>query len=113
MPRKLRSEGFKALGSIITTDGRNSADVEHRLLQFEKTIYANGKTLFSTSTQIIPKIRLFGQIMRTVLFWGGGNWNLTKVQVSRLRGVQQRLLRRILRFRVRASPVNPGPRAHS
>jgi hypothetical protein len=97
LERRLQKVGFKALGSIITTNGRNITDVEHRIEQFEKAIYANSKTLRSKSAKVIPKLKLFQQIMRQVLFWGSGNWNLTKQHVSRLRGVQQRVLRRIVR----------------
>ena len=100
IPRRLHSEGFKAKDSIITTDGRNTGDLDHRIVQFEKALHANSRTLRSSSTKIASKLRLFQAIMRTVLFWGAGTWNLTVRQLSRLRGVQQQWLRRILRIQV-------------
>jgi hypothetical protein len=102
LSRRLQTEGFKALGSMITTNGRNTVDLDFRIGQFEKAIYANKKTLWCKNGNIKPKLQLFTQIMRTVLFWGAGNWVLTKRDLSRLKGVQQRLLRRIIR------PRNPG-----
>ena len=99
LERRLRSVGFRALGSILTCDGRQSADFEHRLLQCEKAFWANKGVLCRRDAKIVPRLRFLSQIFRTVLFWGSGNWNLTWKQQSRLRGLQQRLVCKVVSVR--------------
>ena len=39
-------------------------------------------------------------VVRNTLFWCSGSWNLTKTQVAKLRGVQQKMMRKMLGLRV-------------
>lgn len=46
-----------------------------------------------------PRLKLLRLLVACALFWCAGRWNLTTVQLAKLRGVQQAMIRKMLGLR--------------
>ena len=97
--RRLRGVGSVALGIRVTFDGRQTAELTHRIQCAERVFWANRGTLINSNVSFIPKFKLLAEILWSVGLWASGTWHLTYKQLSNLRGFQQRLFWKMFRVK--------------
>ena len=94
--RTSRKVGFRALGVHLTFDNQFDVELKARIDAAWRAFYKYADLLFCRSAPIAKRLQVFNMVARPALFWCAGSWNLTKVQLSKLRGVQRRMIRKML-----------------
>ena len=92
--RASRKTGFKALGVQVTFDNHFSVELEARIKSAWRSFYKFFDLLCCRSAPINKRLKLMGVVIHPALFWCAGSWNLTQVQLTRLRGTQLRMIRK-------------------
>ena len=95
LPRK---KGYKVLGTFVTFD--NSFDVElgRRISAAWSAFSKYSGILKAKCVPLEARLSLFAKTVNPALFWCAGSWTLRKDQLATLRGVQRRMLRKIIGF---------------
>ena len=93
-----RAEGFKALGTQITFNNRNDAELVRRIRAAWGAFHKHSDILCCRHADLGKRLRFFQKVVHPALFWCSGSWNLRGDQFTKLRGVQRSMLRRMLRF---------------
>lgn len=101
-----RHVGFKALGCQITLDGRNGAELTSRIAKTWQAFSKYADILCNKSAPWGKRIAMLGMLLESCLFWCSGSWMLDNRSLSKLNGVQGKMLRRMLgrRFEAFDSP---------
>jgi len=94
--RASRKVGFKALGVQVTFDNQYSVELEARIKSTWRSFYKFFDLLGCRSAPIGKRLKLMTVALHSALFWCAGSWNLTTVQLSKLRGIQQRMIRKMV-----------------
>jgi hypothetical protein len=94
--RKPRAVGYKVLGTILSFDGRNSAEIKDRMNKAERAFWANRTSFINKSNNIVSKLKLLAEILRAVGLWCACVWHLTQKQKSQLRALQTKLMRKFI-----------------
>jgi hypothetical protein len=90
-----RSEGFKALGCQITFNGGNGDELKLRISRAWLSFNKYYDILCNKSASFRNRALLLKTLVANALFWCSGSWTLTNAQLSELRGVQLRMLRKM------------------
>lgn len=93
-----RSEGFKALGCHITLDNRFAKELNIRIDAAWRSFYKHYDTLCNKDLPIQVRLKFLEAVVRPVLFWCCGSWTLTADERSRLTGLQQKMMRKVIRL---------------
>ena len=96
LARKPRAVGYKVLGTLLTFDGRNTAELKDRLGKAERAFWANRSTFINKSNNVISKLKLLAEILRAVGLWCACVWHLTQKQKSQLKAFQTKLMRKFI-----------------
>jgi len=99
--RAPRNKGFKVLGAIVTFDASYELELLNRIGRAWRAFCSHSSLLCCRSAPLQYRFRLLGVLVACSLFWCSGSWNLTSRQISKLRGVQLKMLRKIVGCRLR------------
>ena len=94
--RSPRNLGFKALGVQITFDNRFNVELEARIKAAWRSFYKFADLLMCKSAPLGKRLKLMGVVIPPSLFWCAGSWNLIRTQLEKLRGVQLRMIRKMI-----------------
>jgi len=94
--RVRRSEGFKALGCQVTFDGRNGAELNARVAKCWKAFGKFSSILCNRNSPWGKRVAMLGMLLESCLFWCSGSWMLDNRLLSKLNGVQGKMLRKML-----------------
>ena len=98
LERACREVGFKALGTMVTFEGRNTAEIKSRSSKAWCAFHKFASLLCNKNASIANRLKLLTILVYSSLFWCSGSWRLDNVHLSKLRGAQGKLLRRMLCF---------------
>ena len=96
LPRASRSVGFKVLGAVVTFDNVFEVELQHRISRAWRAFYSFVDVLCCRVAPWGARLELLTVLVSTSLFWCSGSWNLTARQCTKLRGIQQQMLQRML-----------------
>ena len=99
--RASRKEGFRVLGAIVTFDASYEVELQNRIGRAWRAFHSHGSLLRCRSATLKQRFRLLVVLVVCSVFWCSDSWNLTSRQISELRGVQLRMLQKIVRCRPR------------
>ena len=68
-----------------------------------KAFFKYKDLLCEKSAPMKDRLQILGLVTASSLFWCSGSWNLTSVQLAKLRGMQQKMIRWMLHIRRRSS----------
>jgi hypothetical protein len=88
---------FKYLGTLATTDGWSSKEINRRLGIASNTIVSLDKIWSSPDISVYLKCRLYQALVMTIVLYNGECWTMKKQDLARLEGFHFRCLRRITR----------------
>ena len=91
-----RHIGFPALGCQITFDGRNSVEVTSRIGKCWRVFAKYAPILCNDSAPWAKRTLMLQLLIQNTLFWCSGSWLLSNKYLSKLKGVQSKMLRRML-----------------
>ena len=99
LPRSSRKVGFMALGVRLTFDNSFAYELSERISKAWRAFYKYRDLLCCKNCPMKPRLKLLRLLVACALFWCAGSWNLTTVQLAKLRGVQQAMIRKMLGLR--------------
>ncbi len=91
-----REEGFKALGTKITLNGRNGWELKARIARAWAAFAKYADILCNQEVSLQKRIKMLTILIHGSLFWCSGSWNLTNDQLDNLKGLQAKMLRRMI-----------------
>ena len=94
-----RKDSFKVFGSRISFDNAFEMDLSCRIDKAWKAFYCNAEILCCKEVALGRRLRYLETLVGKVLFWGAWSLKFTKKQLSRLNGVQQRMVRKMIGLR--------------
>ena len=97
--RASRKVGFKVPGTQQTFDNSCDVEIKSRIDKAWKAFHLHRDILCCKSASMGSRLRCLQMLVASTLMWGAGSWNVTKKQRSLLRGVQQRMMSKMLGFR--------------
>ena len=97
--RSPKASGFKVLGAQITFDNRFHVELAKRISKAWRAFAAIASWLRERSASLKLRMALLDACVAQTLFWGACSWNLTRRDCERVRGVQQKMVRSMLRVR--------------
>ena len=95
IPRSARNIGFKAVGVQITFDNSQERELHNRISRAWRAFFKYRVLLCCRSASWRDRFRLL-QSVCSCLLWCSGSWNLTKLQVSKVKAVQLKMLHKML-----------------
>jgi hypothetical protein len=99
--RRLRAEGFKALGTQVTFTCRDDKELERRFKAAWCSFNKHKDILCCKIAPIAGRLDFLHRVVVPALFWCSGSWNLRAQQFTQLRGLQRKMVRKMLGFRKR------------
>ena len=99
LPRSRRREGFKAVGAQIGFDNVFETELNNRIARTWRAFYKYKDILCCRAAAWRDRFQLLSSLVATSSFWSAGSWNLTARQVSKLRGLQQSILHKMVALR--------------
>ncbi len=100
VPFKTRDTAIKGLGSQIACSGDCTAEVDHRIARAWAAFHKHSKLLLCRSASIFRRLERLRSFVLPALLYNIGTCRLTKKHLSRLRGVELKMMRRILGYRL-------------
>ena len=97
--RSPRQEGFNVLGAVVTFDNSFEKELGNRISRAWRAFWKCADVLCCRSAPIQQRLSLLQLLVASSLFWCSGSWNLTARQVSKLKGLQQKMLRKMITVR--------------
>ena len=94
--RASRDMGIKALGTIITFNGRNDVELKNRITRAERAFAKYHAILCNKAAPMTKRLAMLTILINGSLFWCSGSWNLTNAQLSNLKDVQLKMMRKML-----------------
>ena len=99
LPRASRAVGFKVLGVQLTFDNCFEVELQNRMARAWRAFYKYVDLLCCHDAPLSSRLSLLSTLVSTSLFWCCGSWNLTARQVSKLKGMQQQMLHKMVALR--------------
>jgi hypothetical protein len=96
--RTSRKVGFNVLGVQLTFDNCFEVELQNRIGRAWRAFYKYAHLLCCQRAPLGNRFQLLQSLVSTSLFWCAGSWNLTAKQASKLRGVQQDMLQKMVRL---------------
>lgn len=90
----VKSDDFKYLGSIISSDANSKKDITSRMGQARQAIQRLNSLLWSKSIYNNTKVRIYNSIVQTILIYGSETWELSKRHRQQINAVEMDFLRR-------------------
>ena len=97
LTRAQRNVGFKVLGAQLTFDNSFETELVKRISHSWRAFYKFAPLLCCRSAPLKSRLQLLVAVVVSVLLYCSGSWNLTKTQISKIRGVQQSMLQKMVR----------------
>jgi hypothetical protein len=97
--RVSRQSGFKALGTQITFVTRHDVELQRRFKAAWASFFKNSDVLCCKAAPLRKRLDFMHLVITPALFWCSGSWNLRVDQYVKLRGLQRKMIRRMMRFR--------------
>jgi hypothetical protein len=88
-------DSFHYLGSCITNDNNEAAEIQRRLKLANSAYYSISSIMKSQDVHMGMKIRLYKTLIRTVLTYGCETWRLSKQSEKTVGIFERKILRRI------------------
>ena len=88
---------FKYLGTLTTTDGLSTKEINRRLGIAGSTMASLNKLWADTSISLTLKCQLYKALVMTIVLYNGECWRITKQDLKKLEGFHFRCLRRLTR----------------
>ena len=101
--RVKRHIGFPALGCQITFDGRNGMELNSRIAKSWQAFGKFAGILCNRNAPWGKRVAMLGMLLESCLFWCSGSWMLDNRLLSKLNGVQGKMLRRMLGRKIEPS----------
>ena len=99
LPRAPRSTGFKVLGTQVCFDNCFEVELQNRISRAWRAFYKFADLLCCQAAPWKNRLQLLSLLVGHSLFWCSGSWNLTARQVSKVRGLQQDILHKMVRLK--------------
>ena len=93
-----RKEGFKALGVQITFDAQQDVELEKRFSAAWGSFFKFSAVLTCKAVRLEDRFQVLARCVHPSLFWCSGSWNLRSNQLSKLRDLQNKIIRKMLRI---------------
>ena len=93
-----RAKGFKALGTQLTFDNRQDAELDRRISAGWGAFYKHAEILCCRSVDLRKRLHYMTKVINPAVFWCAGSWNLRVEQFVKLRGTQRAMIRKMMRF---------------
>lgn len=92
-----RGKEFKYLGSIISGEGTSRSDIQHRMVQGQKSIRLLNSLLWSKNIRLETKMTIYKTIVEPIMTYGSENWQLTSKDRRSIGATEMDFLRRACR----------------
>ena len=99
LERRGRKVGFKALGSWITFEGRQSKELAMRVAAAWRAYHKHRDALTCSKTSIIKRLKFLDQVVEGPLYWCAGTWHLACKQKQFNRKAQHKMTRSVIGLR--------------
>ena len=96
LPRASRKVGFQVLGTKVTFDSSDDVELHNRFDRAWRAFYKFTALLCCQTALLGERFRLLDTLVASTLFWCSGSWNLTLKQMSKLLGIQQKMLQKMI-----------------
>jgi ribonuclease HI len=96
--RESRQVGFKVLGTQLTFNNRNDAELVRRIKAAWGAFFKHADILCCKAVPMFKRLRYFKSVVHPALFWCSGSWNLRADQFIKVRGVQRSMFRKMSKF---------------
>ena len=100
VPFKTRHTAMKILGSMIACSGDCTAEIDYRIARAWAAFHKHSKLLLCRSAPVMKRLDKLRAFVLPALLYNIGTCHLTKKHLSRLRGVEQKMMRRVLGYRL-------------
>ena len=97
--RVSRHVGFKALGTQITFVTRHDVEFQRRIKAAWAAFFKNTDILCCKVAPVRKCLDFLHLVVTPALFWCSGSWNLRVDQYIKLRGLQRKMIRKMMRFK--------------
>ena len=101
LQKKSRDSAIKVLGSMIACSGDCTAEIDHRISRAWAAFHKHSRLLLCKSAPIFLRLERLRSFVLPSLLYNIGTCKLTKKHLSRLRGVELKMMTRIIGYRVR------------
>ena len=99
--RAPRKSGFKVLGTYVTCDVCDDIELNRRISSAWASFFKFKPILLCKAIALRDRFKAFRKAIHPALFWCAGSWTLRVDQLSKLRGVQRSMIRKMLHFKFR------------
>ena len=82
LKRSSRKEGFKVLGTKVTSDNTFQVELSERITKAWRSFYQHKDILLCKSGPIGSRLKFLNLVVQSTLFWCAGSWNLRKTQLA-------------------------------
>ena len=93
-----RSGAIKVLGSMISATGDCTCEVEHRIVKAWASFHKHRELLMARSGSAYQRLDFLRRVVLPCLLFNIGTCHLSKAQLRRLRGVEDKMMRRVFRW---------------
>lgn len=99
LKRVSRDIGFKVLGTILTANNHQDCELAHRIACAWTAFRKFSPILLNRNLPIRKRLWVLEKSVSKSLFWCAGSWNLRADQLSKIRGVQYSMVRKMMFFK--------------
>jgi hypothetical protein len=99
--RRPRAVGFKALGTQLTFTCRDDEELDRRIKAAWCSFFKHRDILCCRIAPLKGRLIFLNKVVVPALFWCSGSWNLRVQQFVKLRGLQRKMVRRMIGFKKR------------
>lgn len=86
---------LKYLGHLLTQDNDLKMEINIRIQKGNKSFFGLGKILSSRTISVNMKIQIYITLVRSIILYTSETWPLRKIEETRLKVFERRILRRI------------------
>ena len=97
--RASREKGFKVLGAQVSFNNAFDIELCERARKAWRAFFKYKEILMCKRAPIAQRLRSLQVLVESSLFYCAGSWNLKGTQCAKLRGIQQDMIRKMLRIK--------------
>lgn len=94
--RAPRNEGFKCLGTMLSFEGRNTLEFEHRVKRAWGVFFKYRSLLCNRSSALYHRFRMLSKLVEPSICWCASSWHLTVRRMERLDTALHMMSRRMI-----------------
>ncbi len=100
--RRAKAEGFKVLGTQLTFGNHNDKEFERRFRAAWCAFHKHADTLCCKAAPLGKRLEFLHKVVVPALFWCAGSWHLRSQKYVALRGLQRKMIRKMMCFKKNA-----------